>query len=119
MKRVECGRGISELISEKWEHKKIGLYYCFEKNNKIYIPFGNCIEIYDKSEYVKLYGDEISEEEHKELSNNPDNKLTQFKRIKAMNSEELAEFLMDWATDFCEGKAPMNVYLWLESEVIE
>ena len=44
MKRVECGRGISELISEKWEHKKIGLYYCFEKNNKIYIPFGNCIE---------------------------------------------------------------------------
>lgn len=78
MKRVECGRGVSELISKKWEHKKIGLYYCFEKNNKIYIPFGNRIEIYDKSEYVKLYGDEISEEEHKELSNNADNKLTQY-----------------------------------------
>ena len=67
MKRVECGRGVSELISKKWEHKKIGLYYCFEKNNKIYIPFGNRIEIYDKSEYVKLYGDEISEEELSEL----------------------------------------------------
>ena len=45
--------------------------------------------------------------------------MTQFERIKAMNNEEMANFLMDWAFNFVAGKAPMNVYLWLESEVEE
>lgn len=49
----------------------------------------------------------------------PKNPKTNFERIKAMNNEEMANFLMDWAFNFVAGKAPMNVYLWLESEVEE
>lgn len=43
--------------------------------------------------------------------------MTNFERIKNMNAEEMAEFLMDWFTDCMTGNAPMNVKLWLISEV--
>lgn len=43
--------------------------------------------------------------------------MTEFDRIKAMNTEETSNFLMKWAMDFITGKAPMNVKKWLESEV--
>ena len=43
--------------------------------------------------------------------------MTNYERIKNMSVEEMADFLMDWFTDCMTGKAPMNVEMWLESEV--
>ena len=43
--------------------------------------------------------------------------VTNYDRIKAMNIDEMSDFLMHWFTDCMTGKAPMNVKQWLESEV--
>lgn len=45
--------------------------------------------------------------------------MTNFDRIQNMSVEEMADFLRGWALDFMMGKAPMNVYRWLESEVAD
>ena len=44
---------------------------------------------------------------------------TNYDRIKAMNVDEMSNFLMDWYIKCIMGKAPMNVKEWLESEVSE
>ncbi len=41
---------------------------------------------------------------------------TNYDRIKNMNVDEMAEFLMDWFMRCMMGKAPLNVKQWLESE---
>lgn len=64
MKRVVCNWSLCHLMCEKWGTRQIGLFYCAEKNNKIYVSFGDSIEIYDKSEYVNMYGGEMVENEH-------------------------------------------------------
>lgn len=43
--------------------------------------------------------------------------MTNYEEIKNMSIEEMAEFLMEWFVKCMSGEAPMNVYLWLESEV--
>ncbi len=43
--------------------------------------------------------------------------MTNYDRIKAMNIDEMSEFLMFWAMNFMMGKSPMVVRRWLESEV--
>ena len=43
--------------------------------------------------------------------------LTNYDRIQNMSVEEMSDFLKSWALDFMLGKAPMNICLWLESEV--
>ena len=45
--------------------------------------------------------------------------MTNYDLIKAMNIDEMSDFLMHWFTDCMTGKAPMNVKQWLESEVSE
>ena len=45
--------------------------------------------------------------------------LTNYDNIKAMNIDEMSDFLIHWFTDCMTGKAPMNVKQWLESEVAE
>ena len=42
--------------------------------------------------------------------------MTNYEKIKNMSVEEMADFLMEWAMKLFEGKAPMNVEKWLESE---
>ncbi len=42
--------------------------------------------------------------------------ITQYDKIKKMNLDETAEFLMDWFMRCSLGQAPMNVKAWLESE---
>lgn len=55
-KVVWCG--ICYLMFKYWEEQELGGYYVFEKNNKIYIPFGNRIEIYDKSDFIERFAGE-------------------------------------------------------------
>lgn len=43
--------------------------------------------------------------------------FTNYDRIRNMSIDEMAEFLMDWAMRFALGKAPLNVKVWLESEI--
>lgn len=45
--------------------------------------------------------------------------MTNYERIKNMSVEEMGEFLMDWFMECMSGKAPMNVYRWLDGEVEE
>lgn len=45
--------------------------------------------------------------------------MTNFEKLKAMNVEELTEFLQEWAVKFLMGKSPLNVEAWLENEVEE
>ena len=43
--------------------------------------------------------------------------MTNYDRIRNMSVEEMSDFLMDWALRFMQGKSPLNVEQWLESEV--
>lgn len=45
--------------------------------------------------------------------------MTNYEKIKQMNIDEMADFLMDWFMDCVAGKGPMNVKKWLEQEVEE
>lgn len=45
--------------------------------------------------------------------------MTNFKRIKNMSVEEMAEFLMDWVTEALTNPKCIIVKKWLESEVEE
>lgn len=45
--------------------------------------------------------------------------MTNYDNIKAMNIDEMSDFLMHWFTVCMLGKGPINVKQWLEQEVSE
>lgn len=45
--------------------------------------------------------------------------MTNIENLKAMNVEEMTEFLQDWVLKFLRGESPLNVKEWLESEAEE
>lgn len=44
-------------------------------------------------------------------------KQTNYDRIRNMSVDEMSDFLRDWALRFMQGKSPLYVEKWLESEV--
>lgn len=60
-KVVWCNYNLCLLVLKYWESQEIGGYYVCEKNNKIYIPFGNRIEIYDKTDFINRFVGEGNE----------------------------------------------------------
>ena len=45
--------------------------------------------------------------------------MTNYEKIKTLNTDDMSEFLMSWAMKLFTGNAPMNVKTWLNNEADE